>query len=84
MLLIDASPLQVVMIVITSLIGIFGVAAGLSGFVYRTMNPLMRILIVVGGITLLIPGTMTDVIGLVIVVGVILIQRMGVKKQIAS
>ncbi len=84
MLLIDAGPVEVVMIVITSLIGIFGVAAGLSGFVYRTMNPLMRILIVVGGITLLIPGTMTDVIGLVIVVGVILIQRMGVKKQIAS
>ena len=84
MLLIDAGPVEVVMIVITSLIGIFGVAAGLSGFVYRTMNPLMRILIVVGGITLLIPGTMTDVIGLVIVVGVILIQRMGVRKQIAS
>ena len=84
MLLIDAGPVEVVMIVITSLIGIFGVAAGLSGFVYRTMNPLMRILIVVGGITLLIPGTVTDVIGLVIVVGVILIQRMGVRKQIAS
>ena len=50
---------------------------------YRTMNPLMRILIVVGGITLLIPGTMTDVIGLVMVVGVILIQRMGMKKQAA-
>ena len=84
MLLIDASPVQVVMIVITSLIGIFGVAAGLSGFVYRTMNPLMRILIVVGGITLLIPGTMTDVIGLVMVAGVILIQRMGAKKQAAA
>lgn len=83
MLLIDAGPAEVVMIVITSLIGIFGVAAGLSGFVYRTMNPLMRILIVVGGITLLIPGTMTDVIGLVMVVGVILIQRMGMKKQAA-
>ena len=83
MLLIDAGPAEVVMIVITSLIGIFGVAAGLSGFVYRTMNPLMRILIVVGGITLLIPGTMTDVIGLVMVVGVILIQRMGMKKQVA-
>ena len=83
MLLIDAGPAEVVMIVITSLIGIFGVAAGLSGFVYRTMNPLMRILIVVGGITLLIPGTMTDVIGLVMVVGVILIQRIGMKKQAA-
>ena len=83
MLLINAGPAEVVMIVITSLIGIFGVAAGLSGFVYRTMNPLMRILIVVGGITLLIPGTMTDVIGLVMVVGVILIQRIGMKKQAA-
>ena len=83
MLLIDASAVEVVMIVITSLIGIFGVAAGLSGFIYKKMNPIMRILIVVGGITLLIPGTMTDVIGLVIVVGVILVQRIGSKKQTA-
>ncbi len=84
MLLIDAGPAEVVMIVITSLIGIFGVAAGLSGFVYKKMNPLMRALIVVGGITLLIPGTMTDVIGFVMVGGVILIQRLGAKKQAAA
>lgn len=83
MLLIDAGPAEVVMIVITSLIGIFGVAAGLSGFVYKKMNPLMRALIVVGGITLLIPGTMTDVIGFVMVGGVILLQRLGAKKQAA-
>ena len=84
MLLIDAGPAEVVMIVITSLIGIFGVAAGLSGFVYKKMNPLMRALIVVGGITLLIPGTMTDVIGFVMVGGVILLQRLGAKKQAAA
>ena len=81
MLLIDASPIQVVMIVVTSLIGIFGVAAGLSGFVYKTMNLLMRAVIVIGGITLLIPGTMTDIIGLVMVLGVILIQKLGTTKQ---
>ena len=84
MLLIDAGPAEVVMIVITSLIGIFGVAAGLSGFIYKKMNPLMRALIVVGGITLLIPGTMTDVIGFVMVGGVILLQRLGAKKQAAA
>ena len=84
MLLIDAGPAEVVMIVITSLIGIFGVAAGLSGFIYKKMNPLMRALIVVGGITLLIPGTMTEVIGFVMVGGVILLQRLGAKKQAAA
>ena len=84
MLLIDAGPAEVVMIVITSLIGIFGVAAGLSGFIYKKMNPLMRALIVVGGITLLIPGTMIDVIGFVMVGGVILLQRLGAKKQAAA
>ena len=84
MLLIDAGPAEVVMIVITSLIGIFGVAAGLSGFIYKKMNPLMRAPIVVGGITLLIPGTMTDVIGFVMVGGVILLQRLGAKKQAAA
>ena len=71
MLLIDATVVQVVQICITSLIGIFGVSAGLSGFLYKPMNPIVRVLCIVGGLTLLIPGLATDIIGLAIIVAVI-------------
>ena len=75
MLLIDATVVQVVQICITSLIGIFGVSAGLSGFLYKPMNPIVRVLCIVGGLTLLIPGIATDIIGLAIVIAVILWLR---------
>lgn len=83
MLLVDANAIEVVQICITALIGIFGVSAGLSGFVYRKMNWIVRILSIVGGLTLLIPGAVTDIIGLVLVVGVMIWQRGGLKKSAA-
>ncbi len=74
---------QVVQIVITALLGIFGVAAALNGFLYRPINPLMRILLAAGGLCMMIPGTVTDIVGLVVVVGIVVYQHMGVKKQTA-
>ena len=67
MLFINTTIQEVVMITITSIIGIFGVAAGLSGFVFRNMKWWERILCIVGGLTLLVPGSLTDLIGLVLV-----------------
>ncbi len=81
MLLVDTSAPQVAMIVVTSLIGIFGVAAGLSGFLFKKMNPLFRIIIIVGGLTLLYPGTMSDVIGLVLVIAIVALQRVMAGKE---
>lgn len=80
MLLVDAGPLDVVLIVISSLIGIFGVAAGLSGFLLKRMNMLMRIVLVVGGLTLLVPGVYTDIIGLVLVGGIFIFQKLTLNK----
>ena len=74
---------SVIQIVITSLLGIFGVAASLNGFLYRPINPLLRVVLAVGGLCMMIPGTVTDLIGLVLVFGVIAYQRMGTKVKAA-
>ena len=66
MLFVDTTAVQVVMVVITSLIGIFGVAAALNGFLYRPMNVLVRILFVAGGLLMMDPTTITDIIGIVL------------------
>ena len=47
---------QSVLIVITSLAGLFGVAAALNGHLYKPMNPLFRVLIAAGGLCMMIPG----------------------------
>ena len=70
----------VVQIVLTSLMGLFGVAAALNGYLYRPINPLFRVLIAAGGLCMMIPGTLTDVVGLVAVGGVVVLQRMGAKQ----
>ncbi|MGN0969920.1 MAG: TRAP transporter permease, partial [Evtepia sp.] len=81
LLFIDTTALEVIQIVITSLIGIFGVAAGLQGYIARPMNWPMRILSIVGGLTLIYPGTVTDVVGIVLVGGIVLIQVLENRKE---
>ena len=84
MLLVNVSnPFQVVQIVISALIGLFGVAAALNGFLYRKINPLFRLLLIAGGLGMMVPGTLTDVMGLVIVGGIVLYQRMSAKRLAA-
>lgn len=64
-----------VQIVVSSLFGLFGVAAALNGTLYVRINPLFRILLAAGGLCMMFPGTVTDVAGLVIVLAIILYQR---------
>ena len=83
MLFVDATALDVVQICITSVMGIFGVAAGLSGFLYKKMNPIIRLVIILGGLTLMYPGLTSDIIGLVLIIGVIVFQKIASKKETA-
>lgn len=62
------SPLSVVQICITSLIGIFGVAAALNGYLMKPIHPVLRILLAIGGLALIFPGTLTDIIGLIFII----------------
>ena len=75
---------QVVLICITSVIGIYGVASGLAGFTFTNMAWYMRILAIVGGLMLLAPSTWTDIVGLVIVAGVVILQYLLSKKHTAT
>ena len=81
MLFVDTTALQVVMVVITSFVGMFGVAGALNGFLFRQMNPLVRVLFAGGGLLLMVPGTLTDVVGLVIFALAFAWQYLGSKRS---
>ena len=83
LLFIETTPLQVITICITAVIGIFGISAGLSGFLMSPMSVIIRILSIAGGLTLLIPGTVTDIIGVVLIVIVYIVQSALAKKAAA-
>jgi TRAP transporter 4TM/12TM fusion protein len=63
MLLVDTTWLEVVLISITSLIGMLAIGAGMIGYWMRKTYWYERILCVALGILLVIPGLITDLIG---------------------
>jgi len=84
MLLIDTTAIDVVLICITSLIGMFAVSSALEGYLLHKMSWYERIVNVVGGLLLIYPGLTTDLIGLALVVAVVVIQVLTKKKYTAS
>lgn len=82
LLIIDTTALEVTRIAITSFIGIFGVAAGLEGYLKYEMNYIMRALFVIAGILLIIPSAVTDVIGVVAIALAVVAQIVLGKRKI--
>ncbi|MBQ7897222.1 MAG: TRAP transporter fused permease subunit [Clostridia bacterium] len=80
MLLIDTTAIDVIVIVITSLIGIFAVSASLEGFLVHKMTWYERIISLVGGLLLIYPGLTTDIIGVGLVAVVVAVQLLTKKK----
>ena len=81
LLFIDTNAIEVVQIVMTSFGGMFGVAAGLEGFMFRRLNPFMRVIAIGGGLLMIIPGLVTDLVGVGILVLLIVMQFAGSKNK---
>lgn len=77
LLMIDTTAVEVVLISITAIIGIFALASGLEGYCFTDMNKIIRILVVIGGLLLIYPGIVTDGIGFVLVIGSLAFQYLS-------
>ena len=84
MLFIDTTALSVIQIIITSLVGIFGVAAALNGFLGRRISPALRVVICIAGLLMMDPGLVTDLIGIALFAAVVLWQYLGGRKATAA
>jgi TRAP-type uncharacterized transport system fused permease subunit len=74
MLLINTTPAAVIQIIVTSVIGMFGLAAGLEGYMFKPALPFERIMAIVSGLLLIYPGLVSDLIGFVLIAVVVLLQ----------
>jgi TRAP transporter 4TM/12TM fusion protein len=81
MLFIDTTILEVIRIVITSCIGMFGLAIGLEGYMLKKIPLLERLMAIGGGLLLIDPGLFSDIIGLVLIALVVCIQVFGTKRR---
>jgi TRAP transporter 4TM/12TM fusion protein len=82
MLFIDTTPVQVIQIIVTSCIGMFGLAIGLEGYMLKPLPIFQRLPAIAGGLLLIHPELMTDIIGLGIIALVVILQVIGKKQEI--
>ena len=78
-----SGPFAVVQIVISALLGLFGIAAALNGYLYRKIPLLLRAALIIGGLCMMIPGSLSDITGLIVVGGIVLFQKLSAKKAAA-
>ena len=88
MLLINTTWYEVLLITVTSIIGMYGVTIGLSGFSRfeqrgqnRMFGIIQRIIAIAGGLLLIYPGWITDLAGIALVGAVLLWRRVSSRQK---
>jgi TRAP transporter 4TM/12TM fusion protein len=81
MLFIDATFIGVLLASVTGLIGIIGVAAGLSGYLAKQLNGFERIILIAAGIAMINHNIISNIIGGIIIIGMFIGQRIYTNKK---
>ena len=76
-----SSWVEVVMIVISAVLGLMSIAAALNGFFIRKIPVLLRLALTAGGLCMMIPGTFSDLIGFAVLAAVCVYQILMKKKE---
>ena len=69
----------VLQIAVTSIVGLFAIAAALNGFFWKKIPVVLRLVLVAGGLCMMVPEALTDVIGLVAVGAIVVYQKLTSK-----
>ena len=80
MLFVNTNAFEVILISVTSFIGIFAVSASLEGYLLHEMPWYQRLLSAAGGLMLIYPGLATDTVGLLLVGSMAVLQYIEFKK----
>jgi len=83
MLFVDATIGEIVLIIITSFVGMFSLAGGLESYIVCKMEKWESALAIIGGLLMMYPGVSTDIAGIV-VIAVVLILQFRKKKALAA
>lgn len=84
LLMINATPFNVLQMMVTSIIGMIGIGAAVSAFLITRAGWLERIIFFAGGLMLIDPGLMTDLIGAGLLIVGYLSQRFRLARAKAA
>ena len=77
----DINAVTLSIVIITSIIGLYGVACALNGNLFTKINPVFRILFAAAGISMMVPETISDLVGIAAIIALTVIQYLLGKKN---
>ena len=80
LLMVDATPLALVSVTLTALLGMIAISSALCGFLADHCRPYERILLIIAGLLMIKPGGITDLVGLVLFVVILVMQYRRAKE----
>ncbi|MBD8026964.1 TRAP transporter permease [Ureibacillus sp. Re31] len=80
LLMIDVTFWEVAWLVITAMLGMIAIGAGVIGYWYRPINLLERLIIIAAGLAMVYPESLSDIIGLV-VFGIMFFIQLATKNK---
>ncbi|HSK69624.1 MAG TPA: TRAP transporter permease [Candidatus Limnocylindria bacterium] len=84
MLMLNAQWYDVLLIAVTSIIGMFGVGMAVENFWETRLGPILQLMALAGGLMLIIPGIVTDAAGLALVGSVVLLQKIQKRAKVPA
>ena len=76
-----ASAIDVIMVVVSTLVGLVAIAAALEGWFMKRINWVMRILLIGSAVLLIVPETWSDIAGVVTAIVLLGLNYMSYKKH---
>ena len=67
-LLLIGKPVDIILATISALIGVITLSAGLEGWLFRKLNIILRIFLIIGAVMMIYPGLKTDIVGICLII----------------
>ena len=80
LLMVDATPLAIVSVTLSALLGMIAISSALCGFLADHCRPYERLLLIIAGLLMIKPGGITDLVGLVLFVVILVMQYRRAKE----
>ena len=80
LLMVDATPLALVSVTLSALLGMIAISSALCGFLADHCRPYERLLLIIAGLLMIKPGGVTDLVGLVLFVVILVMQYRRAKE----
>ncbi len=85
-MMLDGSPLSIISVCVTALVGCIGMSCGMQGWYFsgqRKVPLLLRLVVIAGGLLMMTPSDLMSIIGLVLLAAAFFLPKLGSREKAA-